>query len=236
MSKIVVANLKMFLTNCEMENYIREIDKIKLNNLNLIICPSYIYLTWFKNKKYLLGSQNVYYKEKGPYTGEISAVQLRDSGVSYAIVGHQERRKYFNETDKDINLKIKSCLKEKIKVILCIGETKEEKDMKKTSIVLKKQIINALDGILDINNIIIAYEPEYSIGTNNPLNINEIRECTEYIKKIILNRYNSNINVIYGGSVTDRNIRDILGVTDGVMIGKLSSNYEKFIDLLNEIN
>lgn len=236
MSKIIVANLKMFLTNNEMENYIKEIDKVKINDLNLIICPSYLYLTWFKNKKYLLGSQNVYYKENGPYTGEISATQLKDSGVSYAIVGHQERRKYFNETDKEINLKIKSCLKENIKVILCIGETKEDKDMKKTSIVLKKQIINALDGILDLSNIIIAYEPQYSVGTNNPLSINEIRECTEYIKRIILNRYNSNINVIYGGSVTDKNIKNIINVTDGVIIGKLSSNSEKFISLLNKIN
>lgn len=236
MSKIIVANLKMFLTNYEMENYIKEIDKIKLKNLNLVICPSYIYLTWFKNKKYLLGAQNVYYKEKGAYTGEISAIQLKDSGVSYVIVGHQERRRYFNETDKEINLKIKSCLEENLKVILCVGETKEEKEMKKTSMMLKKQIINALDNISTLDNIVVAYEPEYSIGNNNCLNYNEIEECVSYIKKIILNRYNHDINVIYGGSVNSKNIKDILEVTDGVMIGRLSTNYEEFINLLNEID
>jgi triosephosphate isomerase len=237
MSKIVVGNLKMFLSNQEMKDYINDINKVKLNNTNLILCPSYIYLNLFKDNNYLLGAQNVFYKENGAYTGEISARQLKDLNVSYVIIGHQERRKYFNESDKDINLKIKSCLKENLKVILCIGETKEENEMKKTSIVLRKQIMKALEDISieNLNNIIIAYEPEYSIGTNNCIDISKIKEITKYIKTIIYNNYNCDIKVIYGGSVNLDNVKDITLVTDGVLVGKLSSECKKFINLLNKL-
>lgn len=237
MSKIVVANMKMVLTKNQIENYINIIDKKKFADIDLILCPSYIYLSWFKAKNYLLGSQNVFYKQTGSYTGEISPMQLKDIGVKYSIIGHSERRYLFNETDDIINKKLKACLDEDLSVILCVGENKEQKDMKKTSVVIKKQIVQALSNINkdSLNKIIIAYEPVYAIGTGCALNINEIESNIRFIKKIIKNIFDYEAKVIYGGSVCDSNIKNIIEVSDGVMIGKMSNNVDEFIRMIESI-
>ena len=148
----------------EIPNYISHFKNIENNNL--IICPSYIYIPYFLNYGFHVGSQNVCIEEDGGYTGEISAKQLYSIGVKYTIVGHSERRNKLKETDIEINQKIKSSLKSHLKVILCVGETEEEKELLKKDVVLKRQIRNALFGIEDLNNIIIAYEPVWSVGTN----------------------------------------------------------------------
>lgn len=237
MSKIVVGNMKMLLTKYQIENYIDTIDKKKFRDINLILCPSYIYISWFESKNYSLGAQNVFYKQTGAYTGEISPMQLKDLGVKYSIVGHSERRNLFNETDEIINKKVKSCLEEGINVILCIGENKEQKDMKKTSVIIKRQIIHALSNINreDLEKIIIAYEPVYAVGTGRAPDINEITSNIKFIKKIIKNKFDYECKVIYGGSVSENNIKEITDISDGVMIGKLSSNVSEFINVINKI-
>lgn len=237
MQKIVVANMKMQLTKYEIENYINNLEKFKSKNIKLIVCPSYLYINSFNASNYYIGAQNVFYESKGSYTGEISPIQLKDSFVKYVIIGHSERRKYFNETDDIINRKIKACLKEDLNIILCIGENIEQKNLKRTSIVIKKQLLNALKGIDKkyLKNIIIAYEPVYAIGTNNTLNIEDITSSVKYIKSIIRNNYQTDLDVIYGGSVNENNIKEILKCSDGVMIGKLCLSSEKFISILNTL-
>lgn len=237
MSKIVVGNMKMLLTKYQIENYIDIIDKKKFRDINLILCPSYIYLSWFRKKNYSLGAQNVFYEQSGPYTGEISPMQLKDLGIEYCIVGHSERRVLFNETDEIINKKIKACFNENLNVILCIGENKEQRDMKKSSIIIKRQIMRALSNIKkeDLKKIIIAYEPVYAIGNGSTLDINDIDSNINFIKKILKNKFDYECKVIYGGSVSEDNIHDIAKISDGVMIGKLSSNAENFIKIINKI-
>ena len=231
MSKIVVGNLKMSLTKNQVEDYVSIINKEKFENVDLILCPSFVHILMFNSKNYSVGAQNVFYEQLGPYTGEISAMQLKEIGVNYAIIGH-------NETNSIINKKINACLDNNIKVILCIGENKEQKDSNETSNVLKKQIEEALYGIKSSNlqNIIIAYEPVYSIGTGNALTKDEIKSNILYIKSIINNNFNSDCKVIYGGSVNKENANDIIDVCDGIMVGKMSNDAKEFIKLLSIVN
>ncbi len=238
MSKIVVGNLKMSLTKHQVEDYVSIINKEKFENVDLILCPSFIHILMFNSKNYSVGAQNVFYEQLGPYTGEISAMQLKEIGVNYVIIGHSERRTIFNETNSIINKKINACLDNNIKVILCIGENKEQKDSNETSNVLKKQIEEALYGIKSSNlqNIIIAYEPVYSIGTGNALTKDEIKSNILYIKSIINNNFNSDCKVIYGGSVNKENANDIIDVCDGIMVGKMSNDAKEFIKLLSIVN
>lgn len=238
MSKIVVGNLKMSLTKHQVEDYVSIINKEKFENVDLILCPSFIHILMFNSKNYSVGAQNVFYEQLGPYTGEISAMQLKEIGVNYVIIGHSERRTIFNETNSIINKKINACLDNNIKVILCIGENKEQKDSNETSNVLKKQIEEALYGINSSNlqNIIIAYEPVYSIGTGNALTKEEIKSNILYIKSIINSNFNSDCKIIYGGSVNKENVNDIIDVCDGIMVGKMSNDAKEFIKLLDIVN
>lgn len=232
MEKIVVANLKMNLTVIEISNYLEEIKDI-INSKRVVICPTNIYLPYFLKKKYSVGIQNIAETEEGAYTGEVSASQVSSMGVKYAIVGHSERRQLYNETDTVVNKKVLLGIKNKLTIILCIGETKEEKDMLKTDRILKRQIINALRDIdnKEIKNIIIAYEPIWSIGTGNvPMN-KDISTITMFIKGIVNNIYHEEIDmpVLYGGSVNEKNIEELNKIEEisGVLVGGASLKPEK---------
>ena len=208
-----------------------------INNPNLIICPSYLYIPYFLKYNFKVGSQDVCCSSSTSCTGEVSAEQLKSIGVSYTLVGHSERRQKLKETDIDINKKIKNSLKENIKVILCIGETKEEKDLLKKDVVLKKQLVKALLDIDDIKNIIIAYEPVWSVGTNEVPSNKEITDTSNYIREIIFNKYHKDIKVLYGGSINEKNIdkfNEIKNI-DGYLIGSSSINPEKFIKIINKV-
>ncbi len=232
MEKIVVANLKMNLTVTEISNYLEDIKEV-INSKRVVICPTSIYLPYFLKKKYSVGVQNIAATEEGAFTGEVSASQVSSMGVNYAIIGHSERRQLFNETDTVVNKKVLIGIKNKLTIILCIGETKEEKDMLKTDKVLKRQLINALRDISneEIKNIIIAYEPIWSIGTGNVPQNKDISAITIYIKGIINNLYHEDINipVLYGGSVNEKNIEELNKINElsGVLVGGASLKADK---------
>lgn len=234
-NKLIVGNIKMNMKFGEIANYINLFKDI--NSKNVVICPSYIYIPYFLNYEFLVGSQNVCSYESGGYTGEISANQLSSIGVKYTIVGHSERRLNLNETDLDINKKVKCAIGAKLKVILCIGETKEEKDLLKKDVVLKRQLRTALSGIEDVSNIIIAYEPVWSIGTNNVPDNNELIKTVNYIKQVIYDKYNKKIKVIYGGSINENNILNFnkINELDGFLIGSASINPNQFIQIINKV-
>ena len=234
-NKLIVGNIKMNMKFGEIYNYLNYFKDI--NSKNIVICPSYIYIPYFLNYNFSVGSQNVCSYEDGGYTGEISAKQLSSIGVKYTIVGHSERRIKLKESNLDINKKIKSALKANLKVILCIGETKEELDLLKKDIVLKRQIRDALIDIDDISIIIIAYEPVWSIGTNKIPGNEELISTVKYIKDIIYKSYKKNIKVLYGGSIKENNILQLKNIEelDGFLIGSASIDPIQFTQIINKI-
>lgn len=219
MEKIIVANHKMNMQKDEIKEYIS-----KLKNIDMIICPTAIYAPYFIENGFETGLQNIYYEDKGAYTGEISPFQASALGVKYVIIGHSERRELFKETNLDINKKIKSALRHHLKVILCIGETENQRNNYKE--VLKKQITEGLDGITE--EVIIAYEPVWAIGTGKTPTNEDISEVAKYIKSLL-----NNPLVLYGGSVNSNNIKTLNEVKEvnGYLIGGASTKIDELLKI-----
>lgn len=227
---IVVLNNKSNLDKKEFMEYQNELKKIESSH-QLVICPSQIYLNSIDLPTFDLGSQNVSSYHQGAYTGEIYAHQLKSLDVKYCLVGHSERRKYQRETNKDINEKIKRLLEEEITPILCIGETKEQKDSKRTKSVLLSELNECLSGINN-NDIIIAYEPVWAIGTGITPTKDEVEDVLKEIKKV----YQKN-KLIYGGSLNQENIVEFKtsDLIDGYLLGGLSLKPQELKDFISKI-
>ncbi len=227
---IVVLNNKSNLDKKEFMEYQNELKKIESSH-QLVICPSQVYLNSIDLPTFDLGSQNVSSYHQGAYTGEIYAHQLKSLDVKYCLVGHSERRKYQRETNKDINEKIKRLLEEEITPILCIGETKEQKDSKKTKSVLLSELNECLSGINN-NDIIIAYEPIWAIGTGITPTKDEVEDVLKEIKKV----YQKN-KLIYGGSLNQENIVEFKTsyLIDGYLLGGLSLKPQELKDFISKI-
>lgn len=237
-NKIIIGNMKMYMSINQVDSYLKEMEH-KLPN-NVILCPTSLYIPYFLDRSSNIGIQNIYNQDKGAYTGEVSAMQAYDMGLKYAIVGHSERRLYFNESDIEINKKVHACLRNNLNVILCIGETEEENNMLKTDIVLEHQLkigLNEVDKKYQ-ENIIIAYEPRWAIGTNKVPSSKEIQETINYIKLVLKKHCDLELKVVYGGSVDDKNIEELnkIDSVDGFMIGGASVNPEKFNKIIDCVN
>lgn len=231
MKKLLVCNHKMFLTHDEALMLKEQMDNMDFSNLNLIVCPSYLNFDLFDN--YSLGAQNCHHEDKGAYTGEISSYDLNLRGIKYVIVGHAERRKY--DSNEDINKKIKSILRNMMTPILCIGETKIDKDLMRTSEVLKKQLYTALDKVSfdEDDEIIIAYEPVWAIGNEETLSKEDIEDILNYIHKLLKQKNISNYKLLYGGSITASNIKSILSdKLDGYLLGNASINDNELKEII----
>jgi triosephosphate isomerase len=221
--------------------YKRQVIKFSKNNKNtnfrIIYCPPNTLIRplskRFKKTNLEVGAQNCHENENyGPFTGHVNSKMLKNVGAKYVILGHSENRQS-GETDKLINLKIKSAIKSNLKVIFCIGETLSEKRKKITNKVLAKQITNGLKSIKDNSNIIIAYEPVWSIGTGLIPKLNDLLNSITYIKS----KFNKKTpKVLYGGSVNDKNITELkdINVIDGFLIGGASQSSKKFIDIIKK--
>lgn len=234
MKKIIIANWKMNPSSekeaVELFNAVKNGIK-ESKNTEVVICPPFIYLPILKGpvlgevEGMILGAQNVFFKSEGAYTGEISPSMLKNFNVEYVIVGHSERRT-LGETNDLINKKIKALLDIGLKVIFCIGEkeggNKEE--------VLKKQISEGLKDVESLENVILAYEPVWAIGTGKNCSVEETKNSIEFIKKIL----SQNINVLYGGSVKSSNASDYLknGGVDGLLVGGASLKPEEFVKIV----
>lgn len=224
---IVALNNKSNLDKQEFINYLEGLKNIKTNS-TLILCPTYINIPSV-DIDILLGSQNVSKTDDGAYTGEISARDLKSYGVKYSIVGHSERRGYQRETNEEIKEKINKLLENDITPILCIGESKEERENNTYKEVLKEEL-----SILDTNsNIIIAYEPIWSIGTGIIPTNDEIEEVFTLIKSILPNN-----KVLYGGSANNDNIDTLkeIKLIDGYLLGGLSLKPDKLQIFLDKLN
>ena len=232
--KIIAANFKMNLTKKEIDNYLKEIDNKKINNV--IFFPSNLYIPYFS--KYNIGSQDISFKEIGSITGDTSIKQYLDFNIKYVLIGHSERRKYFNDS-KYISDKVNLALKNNIIPIICVGETEEEYNNNLTKKVLNDELDEALENNITLlnNKIIIAYEPIFSIGTNKVLDIKEIENIVSYIKSYLKNTYLLDIKVLYGGSVNLNNISNLENISnlDGYLIGNASLDAKSFLDLTSKI-
>ena len=209
------------------------------NKYRVIVTPPYTliesYAKYFKNKKISIGSQNCYQKEQfSSNTAAISPFMLRSVGAQYTLVGHSDNR---GEGDTDLMLKdkVKYALKNNLKVVFCIGENKSEKKNKKTLSVLKRQLSKVLEKNFNKNNIIIAYEPIWSIGTGKIPTVSELKKTTIHIKKVLKNIFRKNSPaVLYGGSVDGSNVEMFKEIKeiDGFLIGGASKSSKKFIDII----
>ena len=231
-NKLVVGNLKTYQTYNDLKEYLPLLQK--LNSDKIILCPTNIFIPYFLNKNFKVGIQDISYKEGKANTGEILASQLKDMGVSYVIIGHSERRA--SESNEIVNLKLKESLKNDLKAILCIGESLEQKEQ--TVEILKKQLKESLQDIEEFDNIIIAYEPIWAIGTNVTPTNDEIKNTTFEIKKIVEELFNKkDIPVLYGGSVKDSNI-ELLNQIDniqGYLIGGSSAKPEEILKIIEVV-
>ncbi len=215
------------------------------NNVDILICPTFTSLyavkESIKNTDIKIGAQNMHFEDKGAYTGEISPLMLKNMGVEYVIIGHSERRQYFNETDETVNKKLKSALKYDIIPILCVGETLKEREEKKEKETVKNQIIKAFENIQpsDAEKIAVAYEPIWAIGTGINATSEQANEMASFIRMCISEIYNKQLSdkiiIQYGGSVKGDNAKEILGQSDidGALVGGASLKADEFLKIIN---
>jgi len=187
-----------------------------------------------------LAAQNVFSEDKGAYTGEISPVMLKDVGCEYVIIGHSARRKYFHETDESVNAKVKKALAAGLMPIMCVGETEEEREKGITEFVVGIQIKKALSGIPSLNNIVIAYEPVWAIGTGKVATSIEAEEVHRFIRGVLAEMYGAQskeVRILYGGSVTPDNVGELIDMEDidGALVGGASLKPETFIGIITKV-
>ena len=238
-----IGNWKMF----GIPKYINILNKINKfnskdknrNKYRVIITPPYTLIEsfskYFKNKKISIGSQNCYQKDQfSSNTAAVSPYMLRSVGAKYTLIGHSDNRGE-GDTDSMLKDKVEFALKNNLKVVFCIGENKSEKKNNRTLAVLKKQLTNVLEKKFNKNNIIVAYEPIWSIGTGKIPSAEEMKKTTVHIKKILKNIFKKNSPaVLYGGSVDGTNVEMFKQITeiDGFLIGGASKSSKKFIDII----
>jgi len=239
-----IANWKMYgdLKSLNtLDKVIKFSKSYKKNKFKLIYCPPYTLLDAFSSKfkktKLDVGAQNCHeYESYGAFTGSVNSKMIKNIGANFVIIGHSENRAQ-GETNLLINKKIKDALKNKLKVIFCIGETLFEKRKRKTHKILSTQIIQGLKNITNLSNVIIAYEPIWSIGTGIIPKTDTLSDEIKYIKSLTKTKLKQkSTKVLYGGSVNSKNIKDLkeISTLDGFLIGGASQDSKKFIDIVKK--
>lgn len=243
--KLVIGNWKMNLTVPESTVLIEKLKKevAKFKNVEVVICPSYLDI--YPASKELaggniaVGAQDVFYEEEGAYTGEVSPVALSHF-VKYAIVGHSERRRHFDETDKMVAKKAAAAVAHDIIPIICVGETLHEKEDGLGKVVVMSQLETALSQLTasEIAETVVAYEPVWAIGTGHICKPADAEKMAKNIRALIKALYGekaaTEVQVLYGGSVTDKNAAEFasLKLIDGVLVGGASLDHEKFSQIV----
>jgi triosephosphate isomerase len=234
----IAANWKMNKTLAETREFIAQfVPMVKDKpDVDIALAPAFTALTaaakGLAGSNIILAAQNAFYEEKGAYTGEVSPLMLVDAGCTYAIVGHSERRQYFHETDDIVNKKIKAAKKAGLGVIVCIGESLQEREAGKTFDVLRGEIEMGLDGV-GPQDLVIAYEPVWAIGTGRTATPEQAQEVHAYIRERLRILYGNKADefcIIYGGSVTPDNVDSLMACedVDGALVGGAGLKVESF--------
>lgn len=245
MKKLIIANWKMFKNLSDIKTFKKEFDKhiskIKSSGKYSVAVPS-VYL--IQAKEILEGieviAQDAHYKEEGAFTGNVSWSQLKDCKIKGSIIGHSERRQMFNETDETVNLKTKALVQNKMKSILCIGETNEEYENGESFNVIWSQTEKALEGVSEeeLKNVVIAYEPVWAIGTGKVPTGSEVNELIQKLRDELKNKYSekavNSLVVLYGGSVNDKNAIEFFAQENinGALVGSFCLKAENFVKLI----
>lgn len=242
---IIAGNWKMFKTRDDAIAFIYKVSEAlpSIKEVDSVICaqaPLLRCLIKRQGQNLRIGAQNLYYEDEGAFTGEISGKLLQSYNVDYVIIGHSERRNIFHETDEMVNKKIKAALRNELLPIVCVGEHLEERENNLTNQVLSTQIKAAFEGIsaIDMENIVIAYEPIWAIGTGKTATADQAEETCGYIRELIKKLYGSvvseAIRIQYGGSVKPTNIDEIIAKEniDGALIGGAALDPDKFITMV----
>ncbi len=243
---IIAGNWKMHKVTTEALELVKQLkDEANKTDVEVVVCCPFTVLNEVKKalegSNLKLGAQNMHWEEEGAFTGEISANMLVDMGVDYVIIGHSERRQYFNETDETVNKKTIKAIEKGLKPIVCVGETLVEREDNNTFDVIKKQILAAFENMnsKDIENVVIAYEPIWAIGTGKTASSKEANEVIAYIRSLIEEKYGEEVSeevrIQYGGSVKASNTTEIMNETDidGALVGGASLKAEEFLGIVN---
>ena len=244
--KVIAGNWKMNMLPDETIKFIEELTPlVKDTNNEVILCVPYTDLFYAlltaQNTNIKIGAQNMHFEEKGAYTGEVSGKMLKAINVEYIIIGHSERRQYFNETDETVNKKIKAAFNYWLKPIVCVGETLEERESGKTTDIITKQTELALEGLTEeqVENTIIAYEPIWAIGTGKTATSedanNSVKEIINKIAKIYGQNVADRVIIQYGGSVKSSNAKELFEMSDidGGLVGGASLKADEFSKIVN---
>lgn len=241
--KVIAGNWKMNVLPGEALEFVNNLAPIVKDTKNeVIICVPFTDLFYtllaVQETNIHVGAQNMHWKESGAYTGEISPDMLKCINVEYVIIGHSERRQYFNETDETVNLKVKSALEHGLKPIVCVGESLEEKEAGNTEKIITSQVAKALEGLTldDLSNTIIAYEPIWAIGTGKTATAEDANNSIKAIRNKIKELFNTDdVTILYGGSVKPENAKELFSMSDidGGLVGGASIKAETFGKIVN---
>ena len=244
--KVIAGNWKMNKLPNEAIDFIQKLEPlVKNTNHEVVICVPYTDLFYCllntQNTNIKIGAQNMHFEEKGAYTGEISGSMLKSIGVEYVIIGHSERRQYYAESNESVNKKIKAAFQNKLKPIVCVGETLEQREQGITANIITNQTKLALEGLTEeqVRNIIIAYEPIWAIGTGKTATSQDANDAIKSIREEITKNYGQSVAdeviIQYGGSVKSSNAKELFEMSDidGGLVGGASLDVEEFSKIVN---
>ncbi|ETA80415.1 triose-phosphate isomerase [Youngiibacter fragilis] len=243
---IIAGNWKMHYTVEEAVKVAKELKGlVKGASADVVICAPFIQLpalvAELKGSNVKVGAQNMHFEEKGAYTGEISPGMLEALGVDYVVIGHSERRQYFNETDGDINKKLKKAFKHSLTPILCVGESLEQREAGTTEEVIRAQVVKDLEGLSadEAKEVVIAYEPIWAIGTGKTATSEQANETIAAIRKMVADIFGAEVadavRIQYGGSVKPSTIKEQMAMSDidGALVGGASLLADDFAKIVN---
>jgi len=247
---IIAGNWKMNKTINEALALVKEIHHGLPNppEVEIIVAPIFTALNkvaeFLQDSFISVAAQNIFWEDTGAYTGEISGLFAKDAGAEYAIIGHSERRQYFNETNETVNKKIKAAFKHQLIPIMCIGETLQQREANQVEEIVCQQLTQGLNGFAatDIDKLIIAYEPVWAIGTGKTATPAQAEEAHLIIRKLIAEQFSNELaekmRILYGGSVKPANSKELLALEniDGALIGGASLKANDFIEIIKTIS
>ncbi len=243
---IIAANWKMHKTIVEAIDFVTRLKRgaYEMEDIDIVVCPSFTALAEvsevLNESNIALGAQDLFWEEKGAFTGEVSAGQLKDAGCSHVIIGHSERRQFFGETNQTVCKKIKAALRAGLIPIVCVGETLQEREENKTEALIARQFAEGFEGLSpeDFRPVVIAYEPVWAIGTGRNATAQQAEDVHRFVRKLIRDKFGrecaEQCRIQYGGSVKPGNITELMVQEDmdGALVGGASLDVDSFVEIL----